>query len=122
MLKAISYLTEWALPEKRMVGRTETNFDYQKRLPELPPSMAQSSAPASTEKVASEVAVTRYVSPFNLAFDTQLGFFPWFELPENEGRLLRFGHAMVGTRQCEVKNQILQGTTETIYVCVILRF
>ena len=61
----------------------------------------------------------RYVAPFNLAFNTQLGFFPWFELPENEGRLSRFGHGMVGTRQGEVKNQILQGTAASIYVYAI---
>ena len=113
----MSCLTEWALPEKRMAGRTDANFDCQAHPPELPAGADQSSAPASTEQ--DEVVVTRYVAPFNLAFNTQLGLFLWFELPGNEGRLLRFGHAMVGTRQCEVKNQILQGTTESIYVCVI---
>ena len=101
-----------------MAGRVDANFDYQAPPPELPGGAGQSSAPAST--VQGKVSVTRYVTPFNLAFNTQLGLFTWFELPGNEGRLLRFGHAMVGTRQCEVKNQILQGTTESICVCVVL--
>ncbi|KAI1787144.1 S-adenosyl-L-methionine-dependent methyltransferase [Ganoderma leucocontextum] len=83
-LKFISCLTEWALPEKRLTGRTDANFDYRG-------------------------AVTRYIAPFNFAFNTQLGYFPWLELPENEGRFVRFGHVMTGTRQWEIKNQILQG-------------
>ncbi|KAM5545249.1 hypothetical protein V8D89_001360 [Ganoderma adspersum] len=55
------------------------------------------------------VAGTGYAAAFNRGLDTQLGYFPWLELPENEGRLVRFGHAMVGTRQCETENEILQG-------------
>ncbi len=82
-----------------MTGRTDANFDYG-----APPRDRQPFA-------GTEGAATRYVAPFNLAFNTQLGLFPWLELPENEDRLLRFGHAMVGTRQCETKNEILRGAT-----------
>ncbi|EJF57429.1 S-adenosyl-L-methionine-dependent methyltransferase [Dichomitus squalens LYAD-421 SS1] len=74
-------LTYWALPDKRSLRRTDTT----------------------------EGQVARYGAPFNLAFNTQLGYFPWLELPENEDRFVRFGHAMTGTRQWEIKNQILQG-------------
>ncbi|KAI1787796.1 hypothetical protein LXA43DRAFT_682734 [Ganoderma leucocontextum] len=101
-LKFISCLTEWALPENRLTGRTDTNFDHRSPPPELE---AQSAAgPTPTES-----AITRYVAPFNVAFNTQFGYFPWPELPENEGRFVRFGHAMTGTRQWEIKNQILRG-------------
>ena len=98
-LKAISCLTEWALPEKRETGRDiDTNLDTEPRLSQL------QSAPGTAGTFA------RYVSPFNVAFSTQLGLFSWFELPGNERRLARFGHAMVGTRQYEIKKEILRGT------------
>ncbi|PIL29528.1 hypothetical protein GSI_08336 [Ganoderma sinense ZZ0214-1] len=88
-LKSVSYLTDWALPEKRSVsGRTEANFDCCRD--------------------AAVVPQTRYFAPFNLAFNTELGLFPWLELPGNEGRLVRFGHAMAGTREHETESQILQ--------------
>ncbi|KAH9925876.1 S-adenosyl-L-methionine-dependent methyltransferase [Epithele typhae] len=48
-------------------------------------------------------------APFNLAFETKLGYFPWLELPENKDRLNRFGHAMTGTRQWDVQGGILRG-------------
>ena len=63
-----------------------------------------------TEPAGKQTPVTRYATPFNLAFGTELGFFPWLELPENERRLVRFGHGMVGTRQFETKDEILRGT------------
>ena len=106
-LKFISCLTEWALPEKRATGRTDTNFDY--RAP--PPELGAQSA-AVNGATTKEDAVTRYAAPLNLAFNTQLGYFPWLELPENlKGRFVRFGHAITGTRQWESKNQILQSAT-----------
>ena len=108
-LKVTSCLTDWALPEKRDAGRINTNFDYQAPPPEL--GAAQSAASAPDPEESGPTAVTRYVAPFNLAFDTQLGLFSWLELPGNEGRLVRFGHGMVGTRQCETKDEILRGTT-----------
>ena len=107
-MKFIACLTEWALPEKRATqsnGRTDTNFDYRAPPPEHAPAATHAAAPTAER----EGAVTRYVAPFNLAFNTQLGYFPWLELPENEGRFVRFGHAMTGTRQWEIKHQILQG-------------
>ena len=98
-LKAISCLTEWALPEKRETGRDiDTNLDTEPRLNQL------QSTPGTADTFA------RYVSPFNVAFSTQLGLFSWFELPGNESRSRRFGHAMVGTRQYEIKKEVLRGT------------
>ncbi|KAI1787799.1 S-adenosyl-L-methionine-dependent methyltransferase [Ganoderma leucocontextum] len=100
-LKCMSCLTEWALPEEPLIDRTETNFDcYCAPRPEL-----EGQSPTQ----ASAGAIARHGAPFNLAFNTQLGYFPWLELPENEGRFVRFGHGMTGTRQSEIKNQILQG-------------
>ncbi len=90
-----------------MTGGTGTNFDYRAPPPELGVQSAAVNGCATTK----EDAFTRYVAPLNLAFNTQLGYFPWLELPENEGRFVRFGHAMTGTRQWEIKNQILQGGT-----------
>ena len=109
-LKFISCLTEWALPEKRsLASRTDTNFDYRAPAPEVSTTAAVKSANANGSAVTP--TRTRYVAPFNLAFNTQLGYFPWLELPENEGRFVRFGHAMTGTRQWEIKDQILQGAS-----------
>ena len=114
-LKFISCLTEWALPEKRsLAGRTDTNFDYRAPVPEVSTTAAVKSANANGSAVTS--TRTRYIAPFNLAFNTQLGYFPWLELPENEGRFVRFGHAMTGTRQWEIKNQILQGANPSQYM------
>ena len=97
-LKAISSLTKWALPEKRATGcGTDANLDSGSEL-----SQPQSAGSGGT--------CTRYVAPFNVAFNTQLGLFSWFELPGNESRFRRFGHAMVGTRQYEIKKEVLQGT------------
>ncbi|PIL29529.1 hypothetical protein GSI_08337 [Ganoderma sinense ZZ0214-1] len=56
-----------------------------------------------------EPAEAPSVAPFNLAFNTGLGYFSWLELPENAGRLARFARGMVGSRQFEAKDQILQG-------------
>ena len=94
----MSCLTEWALPNKGSLHRTDTNFDYRAAPPE-----------DKSTSISAGGQITRYVAPFNLAFNTQLGYFPWLELPENEDRFVRFGHAMTGTRQWEIKNQILQG-------------
>ena len=94
----MSCLTEWALPNKRSLHRTDTNFDYRAAPPE-----------DKSASISAGGQIIRYVAPFNLAFNTQLGYFPWLELPENEDRFVRFGHAMTGTRQWEIKNQILQG-------------
>ena len=93
-LKALSHMTEWALPEQ--LTRASGN-------PAPPAAMANGEGDMT-------VKGTRYRAAFNRGLDTELGYFPWLELPENEGRLVRFGHAMVGTRQCEVENEILQGT------------
>lgn len=38
---------------------------------------------------------------FNVTFKTDLGYFDWLELPENEYRRKRFGTAMEGTKRSE---------------------
>ena len=101
-LKAISCLTEWALRGHHATDSTDVNFDSFAPPPEL--DIVSAAGPTSAE-----TPVTRYDTVFNLAFKTQLGYFPWIELPENEGRFARFGHAMVSTRQCETKDEILAG-------------
>ncbi|PIL29533.1 hypothetical protein GSI_08341 [Ganoderma sinense ZZ0214-1] len=84
--KSISYLTEWALGSESQ----------------------SAAAPATAQDSAVPVALRHPAAPFNLAFDTQLAFFPWLELPGNEGRLVRFGQGMTGTRQFETKDEILR--------------
>ncbi|KAI0737217.1 S-adenosyl-L-methionine-dependent methyltransferase [Daedaleopsis nitida] len=79
-IKFSSCLTDWALPDLTPSPRIDT---------------AQ--------------AATKWVAPFNLAFNTPLGYFEWLELPENTARFNRFGHAMTGTRQWETKDGILKG-------------
>ncbi|KAI0780304.1 S-adenosyl-L-methionine-dependent methyltransferase [Fomes fomentarius] len=78
---SISYLTDWALPEMSLAPASDTNTPV----------------------------LTEWVAPFNVAFNTRLDFFEWIELPGNEGRLVRFKHAMRGSRHYETKNGILQG-------------
>ncbi|KAM5545250.1 hypothetical protein V8D89_001361 [Ganoderma adspersum] len=105
VLKYTACLTEWVLPQRRTMasGRdTDSDANFHYRAPRPPKGPGQSAA------APPEGSVTHYETPFNLAFNTQLGLFPWLELPENEGRLVRFGHAMTGTGQRETKNQILQ--------------
>ncbi|KAM5545245.1 hypothetical protein V8D89_001356 [Ganoderma adspersum] len=106
-LKVISCLTEWALPGvQRAMDRTDVNFGLGRAPPGPGHDIQSAPGPDSAETPR---AVTRYDTVFNLAFNTQLGYFSWIELPENEGRFVRFGHAMVGTRQCETRDEILQG-------------
>ncbi|KAM5545244.1 hypothetical protein V8D89_001355 [Ganoderma adspersum] len=97
-LKYIIWLVEWALPEKHAMSRGTGTCAPSSEL-----ELGQLRSPGT------EGVITRYVAPFNVAFNTHLGVFPWLELPENEHRLVRFGHGMVGTCQCETKNEILQG-------------
>ncbi len=52
---------------------------------------------------------TGYASPFNLAFKTHKKYYEWLEEPGNEKRLLRFGHAMNGTRYWELAENIIHG-------------
>ena len=111
-LKFMSCLTDWILPEKRATttGRIDTNFDHRAPRPELGGGQLAKCG-SGTVTTDSEGAVPHYTSAFNLAFNTQLDFFGWLELPENEHRLARFGHAMTGTRQFETKGQILRGAS-----------
>ncbi|KAH9856853.1 S-adenosyl-L-methionine-dependent methyltransferase [Lenzites betulinus] len=93
--KFMTYMTEWLLPDTRtgsLTVDTKGGFDH------------------AREPIAKDAGgAVHYTAPFNLAFDTQLNFFPWLELPENRNRLERFGHAMTGTRQWETKEGILFG-------------
>ena len=71
-LKFIACLTEWALPEKRATqanGRTDTNFDYRAPPPEH--ATAATDAAARTAEREGAMTRTRYVAPFNLAFNTR---------------------------------------------------
>ncbi|KAI0666975.1 S-adenosyl-L-methionine-dependent methyltransferase [Trametes maxima] len=90
--KFTSYMTEWLLPDTRigsLIVDAKGGFHR-------------------TQHTGTDVAApTPYASPFNLAFDTKLNFFPWLELPENRARLHRFGRAMAGTRQWETTENIL---------------
>ena len=88
VLKSTAYMTEWALPEK-CAAIVTVHTD------------------ANSEGTVSGRG--RYATPLNVAFNTQLGLFSWFELPGNESRFRRFGHAMVGTRQYEIKKEVLRG-------------
>ncbi|OJT12731.1 Sterigmatocystin 8-O-methyltransferase [Trametes pubescens] len=97
--KFMAYMTEWFLPDTRtgsLIVDAKGGFDR-----------AHSAETSATAK--DEGAAVPHVAPFNLAFDTKLGFFPWLELPENRSRLERFGHAMTGTRQWETKEGVLFG-------------
>ncbi|PIL29532.1 hypothetical protein GSI_08340 [Ganoderma sinense ZZ0214-1] len=80
----------------------DTDFDYRAQPP--PELFGQ---PA--EDAVNGGGNTPYATLFNFTFNTQLDFFSWLELPENEGRLMRFGHAMAGSGQCEAKDAVLQG-------------
>ena len=79
LIRSISYLTEWALGSKSQSAATP--------------------GPATTDHANTSVlAPNQPATPFNLAFDTQLAFFLWLETQGNEGRLVRFGHGMTGSR------------------------
>ncbi|KAI0682015.1 S-adenosyl-L-methionine-dependent methyltransferase [Earliella scabrosa] len=52
---------------------------------------------------------TGYASPFNLSFKTHRKYYEWLEEPGNESRLVRFGHAMNGTRYWELAENIIHG-------------
>ncbi|KAI0653621.1 S-adenosyl-L-methionine-dependent methyltransferase [Cubamyces menziesii] len=77
--KSVAYLTEWLLPDTR-----------------------------NESLIINAENLGHAASPFNLAFDTKLGFFEWLELPENSRRYERFGHSMVATCQWEAQGEILQ--------------
>ena len=48
---------------------------------------------------------------FNIAFNTELSVFQWFELPENEERRRTFGIAFEGGKNMFNPRQILEGMT-----------
>lgn len=102
----MAYMTEWFLPDTRtgsLILDAKGGFDH-----------AQGTRSSAKE----EDAPVSYVAPFNLAFNTKLGFFPWLELPENRSRLERFGHAMTGTRQWETKEGVLFGEWSRVRLAV----
>ncbi|KAI0653619.1 S-adenosyl-L-methionine-dependent methyltransferase [Cubamyces menziesii] len=89
--KTMTYMTEWLLPDTRKVLNARSGkVDH-----------------ASADQNPN---ANQYETAFNLAFDTQLTYFPWLETPGNEVRLERFGPAMTGTRQWETEEGILQGS------------
>ncbi len=105
----MAYMTEWFLPDTRtgsLIVDAKGGFDR-----------AHSAETSATAK--DEGAAVPHVAPFNLAFDTKLGFFPWLELPENRSRLERFGHAMTGTRQWETKEGVLFGQSSRVRLTVV---
>ncbi len=53
---------------------------------------------------------TKTASPFSKTFETNLEYYTWLEEPGNEHRLVRFGHAMHGTQQFEIAENIITGT------------
>ena len=94
--KVSVYLTEWLLPDTR-VGSYSIDA-------------IESTGDIGTKRTSTQIdRMARYLTPFNLAFGTKLGFFQWLELPENRHRLVRFGHAMKGTSQWETKHEFLDG-------------
>jgi hypothetical protein len=50
-------------------------------------------------------------SPLNVAFKTNLGYFPWYESKGNEYRHLRFDLAMDGSKHATRADAILEGTS-----------
>ena len=48
-------------------------------------------------------------APLHIAFGTTLNYYSWLEQPGSEHRLARFGHAMNGSRQWEVAENVLGG-------------
>ncbi|KAI0761043.1 S-adenosyl-L-methionine-dependent methyltransferase [Trametes elegans] len=103
MYKMVGYLTEWILPDQR-IGPARTV------------DAKGNANPHGTTKaeagVTAEASTTVDIQPrttFSLAFGTKLPIFDWMELPENNARLSRFGHAMLGTRGMETENEVLRG-------------
>lgn len=47
-------------------------------------------------EVVAEGDVTQFKTPFNLAYQTPLSAWDWFEQSENKARLARFGVVFVG--------------------------
>ncbi|RPD58020.1 S-adenosyl-L-methionine-dependent methyltransferase [Lentinus tigrinus ALCF2SS1-7] len=52
---------------------------------------------------------SKSASAFNFTFNTPLKYYEWIEEPGNEHRLVRFGHAMHGTKQFEIAENIIHG-------------
>ena len=52
---------------------------------------------------------SKTASAFNFTFNTPLKYYEWIEQPGNEHRLVRFGHAMHGTKQFEIAENIIHG-------------
>ena len=88
----------WNERRSRSARRADAKFDTASRYP---------NSNSLIVPLPHQRTPTRYVAPFNLAFNTRLGLFPCPELQENEDGLVRFGHRMVGTCEFETKNEIL---------------
>ncbi len=52
----------------------------------------------------------KHPTSFNQTFDTPLKYYEWIEQPGNEHRVVRFGHAMHGSQQFEITENIITCT------------
>ncbi len=52
----------------------------------------------------------KHPTSFNQTFNTPLKYYEWIEQPGNEHRVVRFGHAMHGSQQFEITENIITCT------------
>jgi hypothetical protein len=57
-------------------------------------------------------------APFNRAFNTRLGLWEWFELPENELRLRQFGKGMDGITNFFPAGHTIHGSHNSIQYAI----
>ena len=115
-IKAISLLSEWAIP----AATTPPDVHFTASA-SVSPSLAVSPSPAAAATDEAEVDphdLAPTWGTFNVAFDTKLGYFPWLERPENKARLSQFGRGMTGARLWEVAENIIGGTHATIPITI----
>ncbi|KAI9063977.1 S-adenosyl-L-methionine-dependent methyltransferase [Trametes sanguinea] len=98
ILKIMGTFSEWLLPDIAAA-----------RQPDEAALEETVTLSKSYRSQTSNIDAVRYPTPFSLAFDTDMGYFAWLDLPENQSRLERFGHMMTGTRFWETKDEALHG-------------
>ncbi|KAI0373418.1 S-adenosyl-L-methionine-dependent methyltransferase [Pilatotrama ljubarskyi] len=103
--KSVASLTEWLLPDTRTgSAMMDAKGGLHRRTGCGEPAVESSAAHEPPE------VIVQHATPFDLAFDTNLNYFNWLELPENLVRLERFGHGMTGTRYWwETQREVLHG-------------